>query len=50
MASDEEKLQDLTSEILFIGTMYKYPGIVQKYRRYLGDDDFSTPASKFFHT
>lgn len=50
MATDEEKLQDLTSEILFIGTMYKYPGIVQKYRRYLGDEDFSTPASRFFHT
>ena len=50
MATEEERLQDLTSEILFIGTMYKYPGIVQKYRRYLGDEDFSTPASRFFHT
>lgn len=49
MATDEEKLQDLTSEILFIGTMYKYPGIVQKYRRYLGNEDFSTPASRFFY-
>ena len=49
MATDEEKLQDLTSEILFIGTMYKYPGIVQKYRRYLGNEDFSTPASQFFY-
>lgn len=44
----EDKLQDLTSELLFIGTMYKYPGMFSKYRRYLGEEDFSTPASKFF--
>ena len=44
----EDKLQDLTSELLFIGTIYKYPGMFPKYRRYLGEEDFSTPASRFF--
>lgn len=48
METVDEKLQDLTSELLFIGTMYKYPSMITKYKRYLGDEDFSTPASKFF--
>lgn len=48
MADVKEKLQDLTSELLFLGTIYKYPSMATKYRRYLTDEDFSTPASKFF--
>lgn len=47
MATDD-RLQDLTSEMLFLGTIYKYPNMANKYRRYLCDEDFSTPASKFF--
>ncbi len=48
MATPKEMLQDLTSEILFIGTIYKYPMMISKYRNYIGQEDFSTPASKFF--
>lgn len=48
MATPQERLQDLTSEILFIGTIYKYPMMISKYRNYLGQEDFSTPASQFF--